>query len=88
VSLVEDAAAARVMTAARAAAGQELAVLVAVEFSGQRRRLSAAARLARDAAAISTRPISPQTKGRSTFRQRRGPFREWTCVSTRRGGRA
>jgi len=54
VSLVEDAAAARVMTAARAAAGQELAVLVAVEFSGQRRRLSAAARLARDAAAIST----------------------------------
>jgi GTP-binding protein HflX len=42
------------MTAARAAAGQELAVLVAVEFSGQRRRLSAAARLARDAAAVST----------------------------------
>ena len=52
MSLVEDAAAARVMTAARAAAGQELAVLVAVEFSGQRRRLSAAARLARDAAAV------------------------------------
>jgi GTP-binding protein HflX len=54
VSLVEDAAAARVMTAARAAAGCELAVLVAAEFSGQRRRLSAAARLARDAAAVST----------------------------------
>jgi GTP-binding protein HflX len=41
------------MSAARAA-GQELAVLVAVEFSGQRRRLSASARLARDAAAVST----------------------------------
>ncbi len=36
----------------RAAAGQELAVLVAVEFTGQRRRLGAAARLARDAAMV------------------------------------
>ena len=35
----------------RSAAGQELAVLVAVEFTGQRHKLSAAARLARDAAA-------------------------------------
>jgi len=35
----------------RATGAQELAVLVAAEFTGQRRRLSAAARLARDAAA-------------------------------------
>ncbi len=34
--------------------GHELAVLVAVDFTGQRRRLSAAARLARDAAAAAT----------------------------------
>jgi GTP-binding protein HflX len=54
VSLVEDAAAARSAVTQVRAAGQELAVLVAVEFSGQRRRLSAAARLARDAAAVST----------------------------------
>lgn len=33
----------------RARAGQDLAVLVAAEFTGQRRKLSAAARLARDA---------------------------------------
>jgi GTPase len=33
-------------------AGQELAVLVAVEFTGQRRKLTAAARLARDSAAV------------------------------------
>jgi len=33
-------------------AGQELAVLVAVEFTGQRRKLTSAARLARDAAAV------------------------------------
>ena len=55
MSLVDDAAAARVAATAtnrRVAAGHELAVLVAVEFTGQRRRLSAAARLARDAAAV------------------------------------
>jgi GTP-binding protein HflX len=54
VSLVDDAAAARVAATAtnrRVAAGHELAVLVAVEFTAQRRRLTAAARLARDAAA-------------------------------------
>jgi GTP-binding protein HflX len=38
--------------AARAGAHQELAVLVAVEFTGQRRRLSAAAKLARDTASL------------------------------------
>jgi GTP-binding protein HflX len=37
---------------ARRASGQELAVLVAVEFTAQRRRLSTAARLARDAATV------------------------------------
>jgi GTP-binding protein HflX len=36
----------------RVTAGQEFAVLVAVEFAGQRRRLTAAARLARDAATV------------------------------------
>jgi GTP-binding protein HflX len=36
----------------RAVPGQELAVLVAVEFTGQWRRLTASARLARDAAAV------------------------------------
>ncbi len=36
----------------RRQAGQELAVLVAVEFTGQRRKLTAAAKLARDAAAV------------------------------------
>ena len=54
MSLVDDAAAARVAATAtnrRVAAGHELAVLVAVEFTAQRRRLTAAARLARDAAA-------------------------------------
>jgi GTP-binding protein HflX len=39
-------------SAARAGAGQEFAVLVAVEFTGQRRRLTAAAKLARDAAVV------------------------------------
>ena len=38
-------------SAQRTRAGQDLAVLVAAEFTGQRRKLSAAARLARDAAA-------------------------------------
>ena len=38
--------------AARASARQELAVLVALEFTGERRRLTAAAKLARDAAAM------------------------------------
>jgi GTP-binding protein HflX len=56
VSLVDAAAdAARAIESAqqrRAAAGQDLAVLVSVEFTGQRRRLSAAARLARDASAV------------------------------------
>ena len=37
----------------RAASGVERAVLVAVEFTGQRRRLTSAARLARSAAAVS-----------------------------------
>jgi GTP-binding protein HflX len=47
VSLVEAQA-----SAANARAGQDLAVLVAVEFTGQRRKLTAAARLARGAAAV------------------------------------
>jgi GTP-binding protein HflX len=52
VSLVDDAAAARVAaTNRRSAAGHELAVLVAVEFTAQWRQLTASARLARDAAA-------------------------------------
>jgi GTP-binding protein HflX len=38
--------------AARRSAGQEFAVLVAVEFTGQRRKLTAAAKLARNAAAV------------------------------------
>ena len=38
-------------SARRTRAGQDLAVLVAAEFTGQRRKLSAAAKLARDAAA-------------------------------------
>ena len=53
VSLVEAARAAGSFAGAtkgRATAGHELAVLVSVEFTGQRRRLTAAARLARDAA--------------------------------------
>jgi len=52
VGLVQTAAA-RATAPGRVTAGQELAVLVAVEFTGQRRRLTAAARLARDAAAVS-----------------------------------
>ena len=52
VSLVDEAAAARAVAAQGQAAASELAVLVAVEFTGQRRRLTAAARLARDAAAV------------------------------------
>ncbi len=56
MGLVEAAAqasrAAAVARQKRAAAGTERAVLVAVEFTGQRRRLRAAARLARDAAAV------------------------------------
>jgi GTP-binding protein HflX len=52
VSLVDEAAAAHAAAAPRQAAASELAVLVAVEFTGQRRRLTAAARLARDAAAV------------------------------------
>jgi len=56
VSLVEaQAAGSRAAgSAARVSAGQEFAVLVAVEFTGQRRRLTAAAKLARDAAAAQT----------------------------------
>ncbi|MGP8260944.1 MAG: GTPase HflX [Acidobacteriaceae bacterium] len=54
VGLVEKAAARAAASQGRATAGQELAVLVAVEFAGQRRRLTAAARQARDAAAVSS----------------------------------
>jgi GTP-binding protein HflX len=50
VSLAE--AQAEAARAARASARQELAVLVALEFTGERRRLTAAAKLARDAAAM------------------------------------
>jgi GTP-binding protein HflX len=39
-------------SAVRGRGGQEFAVLVAVEFTGQRRRLTKAAKLARDAAAV------------------------------------
>jgi GTP-binding protein HflX len=53
VSLQAQAAGSRAArTGLRANTRQELAVLVAVEFTGQRRKLSAAARQARDAAAI------------------------------------
>jgi GTPase len=53
VSLVEaQAAALRSAAANKARAGRDLAVLVAVEFTGQRRKLSAAAKLARTAAAV------------------------------------
>jgi GTPase len=54
VSLVQaQAAASRAAgSAVRTANGQELAVLVAVEFTGERRRLTAAAKLARNAASI------------------------------------
>ena len=52
MSLVDEAAAAHAAAAQRQGAASELAVLVAVEFTGQRRRLTAAARLARDAAAV------------------------------------
>ena len=52
MSLMDEAAAARAAATQGQAAASELAVLVAVEFTGQRRRLSAAARLARDAAAV------------------------------------
>ena len=52
VSLVDEAAAVRSAAAQGQSAASELAVLVAVEFTGQRRRLTAAARLARDAAAV------------------------------------
>jgi GTP-binding protein HflX len=62
VSLVEAAAAAA--SQARAAAGQELAVLVAVEFTGEKRRLTNAARLARSAAAIGART---ETTGAEDF---------------------
>jgi GTP-binding protein HflX len=41
--------------------GQELAVLVAVEFTGERRRLTAAARLARDAASIASTGVDLAT---------------------------
>ncbi len=43
---------ARTVAKGRTTVGQELAVLVAVEITGQRRKLTAAARLARDAAAV------------------------------------
>jgi GTP-binding protein HflX len=58
VSLVEaQAAGSRAAgSVARASAGREFAVLVAVEFTGQRRRLTSAARLARDAAAVGAEP--------------------------------
>jgi GTP-binding protein HflX len=52
MSLVEAQAAASRPAAARTSKGQDLAVLVAVEFTGQRRKLTAAARLARGAASV------------------------------------
>ena len=58
MSLVDEAAAVRAAAAQGQAAASELAVLVAVEFTGQRRRLTAAARLARDAAAVG--PVSDE----------------------------
>jgi GTP-binding protein HflX len=54
VSLLEAQAEAARESAWEAHAGAESAVLVAVEFTGERRRLSAAARLARNAAAVSS----------------------------------
>jgi GTP-binding protein HflX len=52
VSLVEAQSLADRAPAQQRQAGQDLAVLVAVEFTGQRRKLTAAARLARGAAAV------------------------------------
>jgi GTPase len=51
-SLVDAQAASLRQAETRAANGQERAVLVALEFTGQRRRLTEAARLARNAAAL------------------------------------
>ncbi len=66
MSLVEAQAeasrAARTLTHANAR--QEFAVLVAVEFTGQRRKLTAAAKLARDAAAM--RPEAAETSAAAT----------------------
>jgi GTPase len=63
VSLVESQA--EVVRAARSASKanlrREAAVLVAVEFTGQRRKLSSAAKLARDAAAVSSGSGENQT---------------------------
>jgi GTP-binding protein HflX len=68
LGLVEAAAAATRAAgtaAARRCAGQEFAVLVAVEFTGQRRKLTAAAKLARNAAAVGadSRDNSSATSG-------------------------
>jgi GTP-binding protein HflX len=52
LSLVAAQAAAQRSAQARVSAGQDFAVLVAVEFTGQRRRLTAAAKQARTAAAV------------------------------------
>jgi GTPase len=54
VSLVQAQADSARATGSGVRAGGEFAVLVAVEFTGQRRRLTAAAKLARDAAAVRT----------------------------------
>jgi GTP-binding protein HflX len=52
MSLVEAQSLATSASAQQKSAGQDFAVLVAVEFTGQRRKLTAAARLARGAASI------------------------------------
>jgi GTP-binding protein HflX len=56
-------AARTVGSAARASGGQDLAVLVAVEFTQRLRRLTAAAKLARDAAALGTDESRPASGG-------------------------
>jgi GTP-binding protein HflX len=66
-----ETAAARAASPGRVTAGQELAVLVAVEFTGQRRRLTAAARLARDAAAVSTE-ANPSANDAESHREASG----------------
>jgi GTP-binding protein HflX len=60
-----QAAADRAASHGRTTAGQELAVLVSLVFTGQRRRLTPAARLARDAAAVSSEADASANRGDS-----------------------
>jgi len=78
VSLMDAQAA--VARAAKAGAalkpGHDLAVLIAVEFTGQRRRLSAAAKLARNAAAATKTEASAGAAGDLDFDASLAEFEE------------